>query len=126
MSWENYIQKKLIGTRLVTKAAIGGHDGMVWAKSEDFGVTKGELSKLLASFGNQDHLKSVGVTLAGQNYLFMSGTDRVVRAKFGKVSVYCMKTVQTVIVSLFEEPIPTKRAIAVVEKLGDFLITRGY
>uniref|UniRef100_A0A6M2DMQ0 Profilin n=1 Tax=Xenopsylla cheopis TaxID=163159 RepID=A0A6M2DMQ0_XENCH len=126
MSWQDYVDKQLLASRCVTKAAIAGHDGNVWAKSDGFEVTKDELSKLVAGFDNQELLTSGGVTLAGQRFIYLSGTDRVVRAKFGKIGVHCMKTTQAVVVSLYEEPIQPQQAASVVEKLGDYLITCGY
>lgn len=59
-----------------------------------FQVTKEELAKLVQGFEKQDILTSSGVTLAGNRYIYLSGTDRVVRAKLGKVGVHCMKTQQ--------------------------------
>jgi len=126
MSWQDYVDKQLMASRCVTKAAIAGHDGNLWAKSENFEVSKDELAKLVQGFDKQELLTSGGVTLAGQRYIYLSGTERVVRAKFGKVGVHCMKTQQAVVVSLYEEPIQPQQAASVVEKLGDYLITCGY
>lgn len=39
MSWQDYVDKQLMASRCVTKAAIAGHDGNVWAKSEGFEVS---------------------------------------------------------------------------------------
>uniref|UniRef100_A0A1B0CP86 Profilin n=1 Tax=Lutzomyia longipalpis TaxID=7200 RepID=A0A1B0CP86_LUTLO len=89
-------------------------------------VTKDEISKLVKGFEKQDLLTSGGVTLAGQRYIYLSGTDRVIRAKLGKVGVHCMKTHQAVIVSIYEDPVQPQQAASIVEKLGDYLLTCGY
>lgn len=110
-------------------------------------MTKEELAKLVQGFDKQEILTSGGVTLAGQRYIYLSGTDRVIRAKLGKVGVHCMKTQQgncmmrfaclflkliillsstAVIVSTYEEPVQPQQAASIVEKLGDYLITCGY
>lgn len=39
MSWQDYVDKQLLASRCVTKAAIAGHDGNVWAKSDGFDVS---------------------------------------------------------------------------------------
>lgn len=39
MSWQDYVDKQLLASKCVTKAAIAGHDGNVWAKSDDFLVS---------------------------------------------------------------------------------------
>lgn len=41
MSWQDYVDKQLLASKCVTRAAIGGHDGNVWAKSEGFEVSAG-------------------------------------------------------------------------------------
>lgn len=109
-------------------------------------VSKDEIAKLVQGFDKQDILTSGGVTLAGQRYIYLSGTDRVIRAKFGKIGVHCMKTQQgkrsvnvvpkpqsdisfpfaAVIVAIYEEPVQPQQAASIVEKLGDYLITCGY
>ncbi|XP_049870469.1 profilin [Pectinophora gossypiella] len=126
MSWQDYVDKQLMASRCVTKAAIAGHDGNVWAKSEGFEISKDEVGKIVAGFENESLLTSGGVTIAGTRYIYLSGTNRIIRAKLGKVGVHCMKTQQAVVISLYEEPIQPQQAASVVEKLGDYLITCGY
>jgi profilin len=126
MSWQDYVDNQLIASQCVSRACIAGHDGGVWAKSEGFDVTKEELAKLVQGFDKTEILTSGGVTLAGQRHIYLSGTDRVVRAKLGKTGVHCMKTQQAVIVAIYEEPVQPQQAASVVEKLGDYLITCGY
>ncbi|XP_059060576.1 profilin [Achroia grisella] len=126
MSWQDYVDKQLMASRCVTKAAIAGHDGNVWAKSEAFEISKDEVAKIVAGFDNESLLTSGGVTIAGSRYIYLSGTDRIIRAKLGKVGVHCMKTQQAVVISLYEEPIQPQQAASVVEKLGEYLITCGY
>jgi profilin len=126
MSWQDYVDNQLLASKCVSKAAIAGHDGNVWAKSEGFEVTKEEIAKLIAGYDKTDILTSGGVTLAGQRFIYLSGTDRVIRAKLGKVGIHCMKTAQAIIVSVYEEPVQPQQAASIVEKLGDYLITCGY
>ena len=57
-------------------------------------MSKDELLNLMQGFDKQEKLTTNGVTLAGQRYIYLSGTDRVIRAKLGKVGVHCMKTNQ--------------------------------
>lgn len=39
MSWQDYVDNQLLASRCIAKAAIAGHDGGVWAKSEGFEVS---------------------------------------------------------------------------------------
>lgn len=57
-------------------------------------VTKDELSRIVQGFDKIDLLTSGGVTLAGSRYIYLSGTDKVIRAKLGKTGVHCVKTNQ--------------------------------
>ncbi|PNF20332.1 Profilin [Cryptotermes secundus] len=68
-------------------------DREAWRALEN-AVSKEEIAKLVQGFEKQDILTSSGVTLAGNRYIYLSGTDRVIRAKLGKVGVHCMKTQQ--------------------------------
>lgn len=126
MSWQDYVDRQLLASRCVTKAAIAGLDGNVWARSEGFNVTGEELTRLVQGFDHVDTLTSGGVTLAGNRYIYLSGTDKVIRAKLGKVGVHCVKTQQAVVISLYEDPIQPQQAASVVEKLGDYLVSCGY
>ena len=38
MSWQAYVDTNLVGTGKITKAAIHGHDGSLWATSKGFSV----------------------------------------------------------------------------------------
>lgn len=50
MSWQDYVDKQLLASRCVTKAAIAGHDGNVWAKSDNFDVSIASESHRKSSF----------------------------------------------------------------------------
>jgi hypothetical protein len=48
MSWEDY-PKSLVDSGKMSKALVGGHDGLVYAESEKF-MTKDEIKNLLEVF----------------------------------------------------------------------------
>lgn len=39
MSWQSYVDQQLMGSGLVAKAIIAGHDGTLWAKSSNVNVS---------------------------------------------------------------------------------------
>jgi len=125
-SWQNYVDDHLLSTKYVTKAAISGHDASIWAVSDGFKVTSDEVKKLLASFNDCEKLAQGGVTVEGTRYIFLSSTDRVIRAKKGTSGLHIMKTVQAIIICQYEESVRPEQCAAVTEKLGDYLITVGY
>merc|ERR1712018_7070 len=121
MSWQSYVDDQLISTKMIKNAVIAGHDGNIWAASAGFPVSVDELKTLLNRYSNIDELAMNGVTVGGQRYMFLSATDRVVRAKKGTSGVHCIKTVQALIVCVYEEPVVPEQAATVTEKLGEYL-----
>merc|ERR1711971_1014845 len=85
-----------------------------------------ELKTLLTRYANTDELAMNGVMIAGTKYMFLSATDRVVRGKKGTSGVHCIKTVQALIVCVYEDPVVPEQAATVTEKLGEYLISVGY
>jgi len=126
MSWQSYVDDQLLATKSVTKAAIAGHDGTIWANSEGFAVSGEEVKMILSNFGDSDKLAQNGLTIAGSRYIFLSSTDHVIRAKKGTSGLHVMKTVQAVIVCQYEDPVRPEQCATVTEKLGEYLITVGY
>lgn len=39
MSWQNYVDQQLVGSGHIVKAVIAGHDGTLWAKSNNIEVS---------------------------------------------------------------------------------------
>merc|ERR1711936_72250 len=117
MSWQSYVDDQLISTKMIKNAVIAGHDGNIWAASAGFPVSVDELKSLLARYANTDELAMNGVIVGGTKYMFLSATDRVVRAKKGTSGVHCIKTVQALIVCVYEDPVVPEQAATVTEKL---------
>jgi len=126
MSWQSYVDDQLLNTKMVTHAVICGHDGNIWATSNNFGVTPDELRALISKYNNTDQLAQSGVTIAQKKYMYLSSTEKVIRAKKGTSGVHAIKTTQTYIVCVYEDPIVPEQAASVTEKLGDYLIQVGF
>jgi len=126
MSWQAYVDDQLIATQMVKDAVICGHDGAIWAKSKDFEPTPAELKTLSTNIGSTDVMAANGVTIAGVRYMFLSGTDRIVRAKKGEAGLHVMKTGMAVILCRYEKPTVPEQCATVTEKLGDYLISVNY
>ncbi|KAI3833411.1 hypothetical protein MKW92_017601 [Papaver armeniacum] len=101
MSWQTYVDEHLMCEtegHYLTGAAIIGHDGSVWAKSEK-------------------HLAPTGLFLGGTKYMVIQGEPgAVIRGK---------KTTQALIVGVYDEPMTPGQCNMVVERLGDYLIEQG-
>ena len=55
-------------------------------------VSPSELQTFAANYTSPEFFQANGITLAGTRYIFLSGTDRVLRAKKNKSGLHCMKT----------------------------------
>jgi len=126
MSWQDYVDKQLLASGFVNHAAIIGTDGSLWAKSAAFNVTPSELTTFATNYSSPEFFQANGLTLAGIRFIFLSGTDRVLRAKKNKSGLHCMKTEKAIVVSIYEEPTTPQQAANVVEKLGEYLMGHGY
>merc|ERR1711879_571053 len=76
-------------------------------------VTAAELKVILDRYSSTDQLAMNGVTVGGTKYMFLSANDRVVRARKGQSGVHCIKTVQALIVCVYEEPVVPEQAATV-------------
>jgi len=128
MSWQSYVDDQLVATTYVTRAAIAGHDGNLWAASGGFSPTQAELKNIATNLGGDvgSTFAMTGVTVAGTKYMYLSSNERVLRAKKGTSGVHIMKTVQAIIVAQYEEPIVAEQCATTTEKLGEYLMSVGY
>jgi len=126
MSWQSYVDNQLMGGNLIQKAIIAGHDGTIWAKSDNIEPSTEELSNLSDSFNDQGALTMSGLVIGGEKFVYLSGTDRVIRCKKAKNGLHAMKTQQAVLVAIFTEPVQHAQVAGIVEGLGDYLIGLQY
>lgn len=130
MSWQGYINDQLLATKMVKHAVICGHDGNVWATSTEFKPTPEELRNIIGKFDSESQLAASGITIAGLKYMYLSREVerplKVVRAKKGTSGVHVIKTGQTYIMCVYDDPIVPEQAALVTEKLGDYLLGVGF
>jgi len=126
MSWQSYVDNQLMGSGIVEEAIIAGHDGTIWAKSDRVKPSTDELSLLSNSFDDQSKLTMSGLHMSGEKYVYLSGTEKVIRGKKGKSGLHAMKTQQAVLVALFTEPVQHPQVANIVEALGEYLISVQY
>merc|ERR1711915_307905 len=111
MSWQAYVDTQMIQKNL-KQAAIAGHND--------------DIKKLLNNYENSAEMAASGINLAGQKYFYLSGTDEVLRGKQGKGGVHIMKTNQTVLIGVYDEPLQGPEAANITEGLGSYLKNCGY
>merc|ERR1712096_405375 len=119
MSWQDYVNTQLV-SKGVKEGAIAGKDGNIWAKSDTFALTVDEVKVLAEKFDSG--------ALAGQKYFYLSTDEdgNVLRGKQGKGGVHVMRTGQTILMGVYEEPMAPAQAATITESLGDYLKNAGF
>jgi profilin len=124
MHWKYYVDQ-LIASGRVKEAAICGLNGDVWAQSDNFAVSKEEVIALLCGMEFPSQLYTYGVYVADKRYIYLSGSDAIIRGRKGPDGVHCTKTNHTVIIAMYEGPVRAELTASVVDSLGDYLKERG-
>ncbi|XP_010915371.1 profilin-like isoform X1 [Elaeis guineensis] len=130
MSWQPYVDDHLMseieGHRL-TAAAIIGHDGNVWAKSDMFPEFKPEeITNIMNDFAEPGSLAPTGLFLGSTKYMVIQGeAGSVIRGKKGSGGITIKKTNQALIFGIYDEPMTPGQCNMVVERMGDYLIDQG-
>jgi len=126
MSWQAYVETNLVGTGKVSRAAILGQKGGVWAASAGYNLSATEQSEILKAHGNLDTTQSNGIRLGGQKYFTLQANDRSIYLKKGADGALLVKTKQAILVAEYNAPVQAPEATTVVEGLADYLSGVGY
>jgi len=83
---------------------------------------------LIGKYADTSLLAQSGVTVAGKNYMYLSSTDKVIRAEKrdygGDFRVHAFKTTQNYIVCVYYSHF--SESAFQTEKLADYLIQVGF
>ncbi|KAM5532122.1 hypothetical protein V8D89_014215 [Ganoderma adspersum] len=126
MSWQQYVDTNLIGTGKVSRAAIIGLQGGIWASSPGYTLSAEEQKAAVQAFDNPDNVLATGVRLGGQKFFAIQANPRSVYTKKQGDGAVLVKTKQAVLVAEYIAPIQAPETTSVVESLADYLISVGY
>lgn len=126
MSWQAYVDTNLVGSGRVSRAAILGLQGGVWASSPGFTISTEEQSAIVGAYTKADDIQANGIRLAGQKYFTVSVIDRTIQGKKAVDGVVIVKTKQAVLVAEYVAPIQAPETTTIVESLADYLISVNY
>ncbi|KAG8754998.1 profilin, required for normal timing of actin polymerization in response to thermal stress [Ceratobasidium sp. 428] len=126
MSWQGYVDTNLVGSGKVSKAAILGQQGGIWATSPGFTLSPEEQQAIINMSKNPDAALAGGVRLAGQKYFTLQANDRSIYAKKQADGCVIVKTKQAILVTVHQAPLQMAESTPVVEGLADYLIGAGY
>ncbi|KAJ7843102.1 profilin [Mycena olivaceomarginata] len=119
MSWQgrylHTVDTNLVGTGAISKAAILGQQGGVWAASQ--AITKSR-NAIVGAFKDLTSVQASGLRLAGVKFFTTTTDERTINGKKGVRRWYVIvKTVQAII---------AQEAAKVVQSLADYLIDLKY
>ncbi|BGP19343.1 hypothetical protein JCM10213_006849 [Rhodosporidiobolus nylandii] len=126
MSWQTYVDSNLLGTGKVTKAAILGQQGGVWAQSAGYDLTAEEQAAIVKAFADPSAAQASGIRAQGAKFLTIRADDRSVYGKKQADGIVLVKTTQAVLVAEYAHPVMPGEATKIVEDLADYLIGVGY
>ncbi|KAG7088215.1 hypothetical protein E1B28_012232 [Marasmius oreades] len=121
MSWQEYVDTNLVGSGKVSRAAIIGLAGSVWACTPGFTLSAEEQRAIVNGFSQPDAVQTSGLRLAGQKYFTISANSQSIYLKQKADGAVLVKTKQAVLVAEYKAPIQAGEATPVVEQLGDYL-----
>ncbi|GAA93843.1 hypothetical protein E5Q_00489 [Mixia osmundae IAM 14324] len=126
MSWQAYVDNNLVGTGKISKAAILGLQGGVWAASSGYTISPEEQKALTAGYVNSDGVQANGVRLGGQKFFCLQANKESIYGKKGGDGVVTAKCIQCILVGEYAAPTQPGEATKVVEGLADYLRGVGY
>ncbi|CAF1391889.1 unnamed protein product [Adineta ricciae] len=102
-------------------AAILGHDESVWAKSKLVKVT----IAILNLFKDPSKASASGATVRGVKY-YISADDHFINGKNGYGGVVVVKTIQSVIIGMYDGWFQRVNAVMNVERMSEHLRENGF
>ncbi|CCD62864.1 Profilin-3 [Caenorhabditis elegans] len=126
MSWSDIINNNLIGSGNVSKAAILGFDGAVWAKSDNFNISVEEAVAAGKAFTSLDALLGTGLRLEGQKFLVLNADNDRIIGKQGGSGFFIYKTIQAVIISIYEKGLQPEMCSKTTGALADYFRSIKY
>ncbi|ODN73669.1 hypothetical protein L202_07216 [Cryptococcus amylolentus CBS 6039] len=127
MSWQAYVDDQLLATGKVTKAAILGKQGGVWAASAGYDLSQQEQNAITQQyFSNPDSVRGSGVIVNGFKFMTIQANEDEVIGRKGERGVFVIPTTQAILVAEYDTPISAGEANVVVTKLADYLKSVGY
>lgn len=126
MSWQEYVDESMVETGKISKGAIIGLDGSVWAISPELNITEEEINNFISSFSDPSSIREHGLYISTEKYLAIRCDDRSVYGKNKGSGCICVKTESAILIGIYEEGMVAGDASKTIEELADYLIEQGY
>ncbi|KAK0489312.1 profilin [Armillaria novae-zelandiae] len=126
MSWQAYVDDNLVGSGRISKAAIIGQQGGVWATTAGYSLSPEEQNAIINGYKNVSTVQASGIRAAGQKFFTLQANERSIYGKKAADGIVIVKTKQAILVAEYIAPIQAAEATPIVEGLADYLISVGY
>ncbi|KAK8844811.1 hypothetical protein IAR55_006661 [Kwoniella newhampshirensis] len=127
MSWQAYVDDHLVATGKVTKAAILGKQGGVWAASSGYNLSQSEQDAVVKTyFTNPDQVRGTGIVLNGFKFMTIQANPDEVIGRKGERGVFIFPTNQAILIAEYDAPTSAGEANIVAAKLADYLKSVNY
>ncbi|KAJ7130875.1 profilin [Mycena filopes] len=126
MSWQSYVDTNLVGSGKISKAAILGKQGGVWAASAGYTLSTEEQKAVVAAFQNLESVQASGLRLAGVKFFTTKSDERSIYGKKGGDGYIIVQTKQAILVCEYTPPVQAPEAAKTAEDLADYLIGVNY
>ncbi|PBK99871.1 profilin [Armillaria gallica] len=126
MSWQTYVDTNLVGSGRISKAAIIGQQGGVWAASAGYNLSTEEQNAIINGYNDVTKVQASGIRVAGQKFFTLQANPRSIYGKKGADGIVIVKTKQAILVAEYVAPTQAPEATPIVEGLADYLINVGY
>ncbi|KAJ7705607.1 profilin [Mycena rosella] len=126
MSWQAYVDTNLVGSGKISKAAILGKQGGVWAASAGYTLSAEEQKAVIGAFSNVESVQASGLKLAGVKFFTVQITDNSIYGKKGGDGYVIVQTTQAILVAEYAAPVQAPEAVKVAEGLADYLRSVNY
>ncbi|OCF72371.1 profilin [Kwoniella mangroviensis CBS 8886] len=122
-----YVDDQLVATGKITKGAILGKQGGVWAASSGYNLSQAEQDAVVkTAFTQPDQVRANGITLNGFKFMTLRADADEVIGRKGERGVFIIPTNQAILVAEYDAPTSAGEANVVVAKLADYLKSVNY
>jgi profilin len=126
MSWQEYIDKNLMGSGELKHACIADHEGNLLATSPGFKISPHEVRAITKLLSTGDQVISTSMIIEGALYLTLRVDGNVFYGRKNLTTCVCIKTKQLLVIGTNNDHVQPGRAANIIGRFADELGPRGF
>jgi hypothetical protein len=123
-SWRDWVETSIVSAvKHCAGAGIYGLDGVLWGRSKEFRLLKGEIKEI-----NKTWFSNTNIQINGETYIFIRSIDNSYTFRKGTKGCIIYKTKTAAIIAIFKDTNNAEfnEANTRIGKLSDDLVTQSY